>query len=144
MCEAYEVSTIQVADVAFVAAGPGRVAAALAGERRWRRWFPDLLLSITDDRGKRGLRWKVEGALTGTSEMWIEPALDGVLLHYFLHAEPLRPMAPEEVAAQTRDRRLSGRSAMLDAKFTAEQGRALGEPALSDEPDTATEGKVPR
>ena len=28
------------------------------------------------------------GALTGTMEVWLQPALDGVILHYFLHAEP--------------------------------------------------------
>ncbi|GAA4388473.1 hypothetical protein GCM10023147_14100 [Tsukamurella soli] len=134
-------STIQVADVAFVAATPRRVAAALAGERRWRTWFPDLRLSVTDDRGERGLRWGVQGALAGTSEMWIEPALDGVLLHYFLHAEPTGAPPPAEVAAETRARRVAGRSAMLDVKFTAEEGRALGEPALTDDETALDSGK---
>ena len=134
MCEARSVSTIQVADVAFIAARPTGVAAALAGAQRWRRWFPDLKLTVTEDRGDKGIRWRVSGPVTGTSEMWIEPELDGVLLHYFLHAEPpTAPATPEgwaAVAAEVRRRRVVGRAAMNDVKFTAEAGRRLGEPAV--------------
>jgi len=33
----------------------------------------------------------VQGALTGTMEVWLEPVLDGTLLHYFLRADPPTP-----------------------------------------------------
>ncbi|MDF0532012.1 hypothetical protein P0W64_16675 [Tsukamurella sp. 8F] len=131
MCQSYDVSTIQVADEAFVAAAPARVAAALAHPARWRKWFPDLTLEVTEDRGELGLRWRVSGDVVGTSEMWIEPLLDGSLLHYFLHAEPNSPLTPGQAAAQTRDRRVAGHSAMFDVKFAAEEGRRLGEPAAA-------------
>ena len=54
----------------------------------WRRWWPDLRLQVVEDRADKGIRWAVTGALTGTMEIWLEPSLDGVVLHYFLHAEP--------------------------------------------------------
>jgi hypothetical protein len=130
MCEARPVSTIQVADVAFIAAQPDGVAAALAGAQRWRRWFPDLNLTVTEDRGPRGLRWRVSGSVNGTSEMWIEPDLDGVMLHYFLHAEPSAELTFGQIADEVRRRRVAGRTAMNEAKFTAEAGRRLGEPAV--------------
>jgi hypothetical protein len=43
---------------------------------------------VIEDRGPAGQRWTVAGPLTGTMEVWLEPVMDGVLLHYFLHAEP--------------------------------------------------------
>lgn len=118
-----------MADVAFVAAHPSAVAAALAGAQRWRGWFPDLRLSVTEDRGELGIRWKVDGPLTGTSEFWIEPHLDGSLLHYFLHTEPTGPMTPEQIVAEVGARRVHGHEVMFDVKFAAEDGRTLGGPA---------------
>lgn len=121
-----------MADVAFVAAHPSAVAAAMAGAQRWRGWFPDLRLTVTEDRGDLGIRWKVDGAVTGTSEFWIEPHLDGSLLHYFLHAEPKGPMTPERIAADVRERRVRGHDVMFDVKFAAEDGRGLGGPAAGE------------
>ena len=50
---------------------------------------------MVEDRGPSGQRWTVTGALTGTMEVWLEPMMDGVLLHYFLHAEPAGVTAHE-------------------------------------------------
>lgn len=130
-----------MADVAFIAAQPEGVAAAMAGAQRWRRWFPELNLTVTEDRGDRGLRWRVTGKLSGTSEMWIEPELDGAALHYFLHAEPEREMDQGAIAAEVRDRRVAGRAAMNQIKFTAEAGRPLGAAAVgAAQPETAQAG----
>ncbi|GAA1105160.1 hypothetical protein TTY48_02970 [Tsukamurella sp. TY48] len=126
------VSTIQVADVAFIAAHPSAVAAAMAGSQRWRGWFPDLRLTLTEDRGALGLRWQVAGPVVGTSEIWIEPHLDGSLVHYFLHAEPAAPMTPEQIVAEVAARRVRGHEVMFDLKFTAEDGRVLGGPAVPE------------
>ena len=81
-------SSIQVADETYVAAPGVQVGAAVSNPSSWRRWWPDLRLQVVEDRGEKGIRWKVTGALTGTMEIWLEPSLDGVVLHYFLHAEP--------------------------------------------------------
>ncbi len=81
-------NSIQIADETFVAADPVEVGRAVADPASWRRWWPDLRLTVVEDRGAVGHRWTVAGALTGTMEIWLEPSLDGVMLHYFLHAEP--------------------------------------------------------
>ena len=81
-------NSIQVADETFVCADPADVGRAVADPASWRRWWPDLRLTVVEDRGPAGHRWTVTGALTGTMEIWLEPSFDGVILHYFLHAEP--------------------------------------------------------
>ena len=82
------VHSVQIADETYVAADPARIGAAVGDPANWRRWWPDLLLEVTEERGSQGVRWKVAGPLTGTMEIWLEPMLGGALLHYFLHAEP--------------------------------------------------------
>ena len=81
------VSTIQVADETFVAASPAAVGGPW-GPRRLAAMVSDLLLEVVEDRAEKGVRWTVTGPLTGTMEIWLEPVLDGVVLHYYLHAEP--------------------------------------------------------
>ncbi len=117
-------STIQIADQTFVAAPGERVAAALAQPRRWRRWWPDLTITVREDRAEKGIRWGVTGPVAGTMEVWLEPALDGVILHYFLHAEPAGPVA--DPARANRDRRVSGKRMAFEVKAELEAGRAAG------------------
>ncbi|AJW38700.1 hypothetical protein NY08_668 [Rhodococcus sp. B7740] len=124
MCEALSMSSIQVADQTFVAASGERVAHAFASPARWRRWWPDLNLTITEDRGEKGIRWAVRGGVVGTMELWLEPALDGVIVHYFLHAEPA---AGTDVAAHQHARRVAGRAMTFELKRELEAGRSAGE-----------------
>ncbi|AYJ50018.1 polyketide cyclase / dehydrase and lipid transport [Rhodococcus sp. P1Y] len=128
MCEAHPMSSIQVADQTFVAA-PGAVLAASLGQpRRWRTWWPDLRLEVTEDRADKGIRWAVGGALTGTMEVWLEAvsALDGVIVHYFLHAEPAGA-ANTDLAVENRRRRVAGKTMAFDLKRELEVGRPAGE-----------------
>ena len=39
------------------------------------------------DRGAAGIRWSVTGALHGSTELWLEPVGDGVVVHYYLRAD---------------------------------------------------------
>jgi hypothetical protein len=87
-------------DETFLAVPPKAIAAALAEPAAWRRFWPDLELSLYLDRGDQGLRWTVGGALVGTMEVWLEPLLDGTVLHYFLRADP-----PAEGSASARRKR---------------------------------------
>ncbi|QNG18507.1 polyketide cyclase / dehydrase and lipid transport [Rhodococcus triatomae] len=125
-------SSIQVADQTFVAAPPERIARSLNSPTRWRRWWPDLRLSVREDRADKGVRWVVDGPLTGTMEVWLEPVLDGAIIHYFVHAEPAG-VAPEKVAtldlaALNRRRRVQGKQMSFEIKDELEAGRAAGEP----------------
>ncbi|MGW4327229.1 polyketide cyclase / dehydrase and lipid transport [Nocardia sp. NPDC004573] len=119
-------SSIQVADQTFVAASGAAVADLLSAPNQWRRWWPDLDLEVREDRGEKGIRWSVAGALTGTMEVWLEPSLDGVILHYFLHAEPQPALPVGKLAAANRARRVAGKSMSFELKSRLEAGRAAG------------------
>lgn len=119
-------SSIQVADQTFVAAPAAAVATALSPREQWQRWWPDLELEVREDRGDKGIRWSVRGGLTGTMEVWLEPSLDGVVVHYFMHAEPAQPMSGRRAAAANRERRIAGKVMSFEIKDRLEADRPAG------------------
>ena len=130
MCEAGAVHSVQVADETFIVADPAQVGKVVADRASWRRWWPDLRLQVVEDRADKGIRWAVTGALNGTMEIWLEPSLDGVLLHYFLHAEPsgvsARQLAGMKLARMTHRRRVAGKEMAFEVKATLERSRPVG------------------
>lgn len=118
-------NSVQVADETFVAAAGAEVGAAVANPARWRRWWPDLRLEVIEDRADKGIRWAVTGPLVGTMEIWLEPMLDGVILHYFLHAEPADP-AGTDLAALVHRRRVAGKKMSFEIKNELEADRPVG------------------
>ena len=130
VCEARAMNSIQVADETFVAASPERVGAAVGDRAAWRRWWPDLRLEVVEDRAEKGVRWSVTGPLTGTMEIWLEEMLDGVLLHYFLHAEPTGlaawQLAKLNLAKVVHRRRVAGKNMAFELKATLERSRPTG------------------
>ena len=123
-------NSIQIADETFVAADPVEVGRAVADPASWRRWWPDLQLTVVEDRGPAGQRWTVSGPLSGTMEIWLEPVLDGVVLHYFLHAEPSGvaawQLAKLNLAKLNHERRIAGKEMAFELKRTLEASRPLG------------------
>lgn len=123
-------NSIQVADETFVCADPADVGGAVADPSNWRRWWPDLRLVVVENRGPAGVRWTVTGALTGTMEVWLETCLDGVILHYFLHAEPSGASAWElarmNLAKANHDRRVAGKRMAFGVKQQLEESRPVG------------------
>jgi hypothetical protein len=123
-------NSIQVADQTFVAADPAEVGKAVSDPSSWRRWWPDLRLGVIENRGDKGIRWTVTGALTGTMEVWLDPALDGVVLHYFLHAEPAGvaawQLARMNLTKLNHRRRVAGKKMAFEVKRTLEQSRPMG------------------
>lgn len=131
MCEATQtMNSIQVADETFVCADPAEVGSAVADTRSWRRWWPDLRLTVVEDRGPAGVRWTVTGSVAGTMEIWLEPVLDGVILHYFLHAEPSGAAAWElakmNLAKLNHRRRVAGKRMAFEVKQKLEESRPVG------------------
>jgi hypothetical protein len=128
-------NSIQIADETFVAADPSEVGRAVADRSSWRRWWPDLRLTVVEDRAAMGHRWTVAGALTGTMEIWLEPALDGVILHYFLHAEPSGVAAWQlskmNLAKMNHRRRVAGKKMAFEVKQRLEASRPVGLPPLA-------------
>jgi hypothetical protein len=123
-------NSIQVADETFVAKDGATVGATIAQPARWRRWWPDLNLQVVEERGEAGVRWTVTGALTGTMEIWLEPMLDGVVLHYFLHAEPSGAAAWElarmDLVKMNHNRRVAGKRMAFEVKTELERARPVG------------------
>jgi hypothetical protein len=123
-------NSIQIADETFVAADPAEVGRAIADPVSWRRWWPDLRLTVVEDRGAVGHRWTVTGALIGTMEVWLEPVLDGVVLHYFLHAEPAAAaawqLARMNLPKMNHRRRVAGKNMAFEVKSTLEASRPVG------------------
>lgn len=124
--------SIQIADQMFVAADAAAVGRAVSDRGSWARWWPDLNLNVVEDRGDQGMRWSVTGALTGTMEVWLQPMLDGVLLHYFLHAEPAGAAAWElarmKMAKVNHQRRVAGKKMAFEVKERLERNRPVGAP----------------
>jgi hypothetical protein len=124
------VNSIQVADETFVAADAAEVGKAVSDPASWRRWWPDLRLQVVEDRADKGIRWTVTGPVAGTMEIWLEPSLDGVLLHYFLHAEPTGAaawqLARMNLAKLTHRRRVAGKKMAFDVKAKLERARPVG------------------
>jgi hypothetical protein len=123
-------NSIQIADETFVAADPADIGRAVSDPPSWRRWWPDLALEVVEDRRDKGIRWTVAGALTGTMEVWLEPMLDGALLHYFLHAEPAGAaawqLARMDLAKVNHRRRVAGKRMAFEVKTRLERSRPVG------------------
>jgi hypothetical protein len=128
-------NSIQIADETFVAADPTAIGSAVSDPSNWPRWWPDLRLEVRENRGERGIRWTVTGALTGTMEIWLEPVLDGALLHYFLHAEPAGAaawqLARMNLPKMNHQRRVAGKNMAFEVKTRLEQSRPVGVPPLA-------------
>lgn len=124
------VPSVDVVDETFLAVPPSVLAAVFAEEDSWRRYWPDLVLRVYADRGAEGLRWTVRGALVGTMEVWLEPMLDGTLLHYFLRADLPGddPAVPRVLRRERRRRQLAAKRLALGLKGVLEDGRAPGCP----------------
>lgn len=78
---------IDVVDETWIAAPPHQAAARVADPNWWHRSWPMLELSVDELRGAQGVRWFVGGPATGSMEVWLEPDLDGVRVHYFLRLD---------------------------------------------------------
>jgi hypothetical protein len=120
------VPTVDVMDETFLAVPPSSVAAAFADPRSWRRFWPDLELAVYADRGDEGVRWTVRGALVGTMEVWLEPVLDGTVLHYFLRADLSSGGTGRKPLKEAQRRQQAAKAVALELKFVLEDGRRPG------------------
>lgn len=133
---------VDLVDETFVVAPPQRLAAAFADPRSWRQWWPTLALELAEDRGAKGLRWRVvDGAagagypLRGTSEVWLEAVKDGTIVHFYLRADPVGELPRSPIRRRRLADRLKHEHAVAFKtrlnvlKDELEAGRAPGEGA---------------
>ena len=119
-----------IVDETFLVVPPRTVAAAFADPATWRRYWPDLELAVYADRGDEGLRWTVAGALIGTMEVWLQPMLDGTVVHYFLRADPVRQLRDRDIRRERVRRQQAAKRIALSLKFDLEDGRPPGCPPV--------------
>ena len=119
-------TALDLVDETFVVAAPTTVAAVVRDPDRWLGWWPDLRLSVFQDRGEAGVRWNVRGALTGSMEVWLEPYGDGVLVHHYVRCDPSdgRTVTPRE----RRRRQTRAKEIFWAIKDELEGDRRPGEP----------------
>jgi len=90
---------IDLMDECYIGVERARVARAVADSSWWSTVWPELTLTVAEDRGDDGVRWLVAGALTGTAEIWLEAFRGrGAVVHYFLRADPARPVGERQAA----------------------------------------------
>jgi hypothetical protein len=79
-------------DSTWICATPAVVAAVVAEPSNWADWWPELELIVDERRGEKGVRWTVAptpSGEAGSMEVYLEPAFDGVVVHYFLRLDPV-------------------------------------------------------
>ncbi|HEY0168994.1 MAG TPA: polyketide cyclase / dehydrase and lipid transport [Jatrophihabitans sp.] len=103
---------VHLIDEAWIDAPAAAVAAVVSDPANWRQWWPYLRLTVTRDRGLKGVQFAAAPApgggwpaLAGTVEIWLEPFKSGVIVHHFLR---LAPASGQPLPARA-SRRLSRR-----------------------------------
>ncbi|SDU65781.1 hypothetical protein [Jiangella alkaliphila] len=119
---------IDLMDDTFVVAERAELAAYVRDPAVARAWWPRLTLAVHQDRGLEGVRWTVAGELTGSTELWLERWGDGVVVHWFLRADPASPRArPDRLA---RRYTVAFKARIHELKDRLEHGRPAGVPRL--------------
>jgi hypothetical protein len=124
---------IHILDESFVVASPRRLRAEWCDERTWGALLPGTRLRCYQDRGRLGKRWRLDGRLRGTAEVWLESLPTGVLVHVYVRADPVRPLRPAGL------RRLHRRIARdlkrfgFAVKDAAEGDRPAGQSSLAQQ-----------
>ena len=122
---------LDLVDETFVVA-PASALRFLCDERTWARWFPQLRLTCTQDRGPLGKRWSMSGELAGTAEVWLEEEADGVIVHIYLRSR--RPgQTPKRYARALKQH-------MFDVKDLLETGRRPGQPGRPSQASSLRRG----
>lgn len=107
----FDHTMIDIADDTVIYASSFEISAVIREQSTWVRWWPDLTLQVYGDRGDKGLRWIVTGALVGSSEMWLESIKpvrveeSATIVHYYLRANPTRNGSEVQSRAATHSAR---------------------------------------
>ena len=78
---------VDIVDETYIQATPEAVSAMVADPHNHRRWWPHLRVRTARDRGVKGQRWEIDGTITGTMEIWLEPFREGVILHHYVRGQ---------------------------------------------------------
>lgn len=115
---AHEVTepALDVADETYLRVRAEVLAPVVADPASWRLWWPDLVPTVTRDRGPQGQQWAVAGALRGTMEVWLEALGEGTVVHWYLRADPPSPLRPGRLRRDRERRVVAWKAAMFALK----------------------------
>lgn len=77
--------TVDIVDETFVRCEPEVVRRELDAAGVLDGLWPGLRREIVQDRGAKGVRWRVSGEVEGRLEIWLESANGGTVVHHFVH-----------------------------------------------------------
>jgi hypothetical protein len=89
---------------AFVALPPLRLRQVIERQEVAAGLFKGIDLRLAEDRAEKGWRWEVHEPFHGSAEIWLEPALDGCVLHAFLRADDAEAARLDRRGQQMRSR----------------------------------------
>ena len=129
---ASRVASFHIADDTFIVADPSVMAELVTDPARITLWWPHMNLVVTKDRKALGRHWQVDGRWanvewTGSMEMWLEPKLDGVIVHHYVRWDSVG-RAPDHRKMSRLARRYATwwKGQVLALKDEVEFGRTLG------------------
>lgn len=94
-------TSVDIIDETYIRAAPAAIREQFDDERALARIWPHLAISLVRDRGLKGLRWRVDGAVVGEMEVWIEPFWDGAIVHHYVRGQA-SSSAPSDIVARHR------------------------------------------
>jgi hypothetical protein len=127
---------LDLVDETFIAAPNSLLASVVADPDRWRQWWPKRRVEVFMDRGLKGQRWSIAGDLVGSAEIWLEEFRDGVVLHYYLRADPVpsaraADLSPGRLDRLRRAEATSWKRTVWALKRECEADRRPGDPATA-------------
>ena len=82
---------VDVTDDTFLRASRAAVRRDTSAD--WTGWLPDLELTVAQDRGEEGVRWRAScrGAdrCGGSAEVWLEDVPGGTVAHLYVRLDPV-------------------------------------------------------
>lgn len=130
MWQSGPVPQVDVLQQMFVAAAPPAVVAGLCRTEVRHALWPDLEVTLGQDRGAAGQRYLVRGRWHGSAELWLPACADGVLVHSYLRLDRPWPLPARRCRREQRRRSEHMRRTLWALKDQLEAGRAPGDPAV--------------
>ena len=78
---------VDIVDETYVRAAPHVVRAELDAPGVLDGLWPGLHREVVQDRGAKGVRWRVQGDVVGRMEIWLEAGHGGTIVHHFVAGE---------------------------------------------------------
>ncbi|GIG68968.1 hypothetical protein Pen01_52630 [Phytomonospora endophytica] len=119
------VPALDLIDDTYMACSPETLAPLVSAPALAAELWPEWRVSVTEERGVEGVRWKVGGPVAGSTEVWIERYRDrGALVHVYVRVDPTgKPWSPRETERRRERLRRRVKAVMWRVKDEVERDR---------------------